>query len=64
MANGTETICMCSRIPEDVVIKFDGANISPSNHVKNMILYMDRYMSFETYVNEISKKSIGYVNLY
>ncbi len=33
MANGTKTLCifigsllLCSRVPEDVVIKFDGTN--------------------------------------
>ncbi len=45
-----------SCIPEDVVIKFDGTTISPSTHVKSPDLYMDRYMSFETRFNEISKK--------
>ncbi len=48
-----------SRIPEDVVIKFDDTSISPSSHVKNLGLYMDRYMSFATHVSEISKKVMG-----
>ncbi len=71
MVNAAKTQCifigsrhLCSRIPEDVVVKFDGTNISPSTHVKNLGLYMDRYMSFETHVNEISKKSNVYANLY
>ncbi len=53
MVNATKTKCifigsqqLCSRIPEDVVVKFDGTNISPSTHVKNLGLYMGRYMSF------------------
>ncbi len=72
MINETKTQCifigsrqLCSRIPEDVVITFNGTNISPSTHVKNLGLYMDRYMSFETHVNEISKKVMGmliYIN--
>ncbi len=72
MVNATKTQCifigsrqLCSRIPEDVVVKFDRTNISPSTHVKNLGLYMDRYMSFETHVNEISKRVMGmliYIN--
>ncbi len=71
MVNESKTQCifigsrqLCSRIPEDVVLNFDGTNISPSTHGKNLGLYMDRYMSFETHVNEISKKSNGHVNIY
>ena len=66
MINASKTQCnligsrqLCSRIPEDVIMKFDGTSISPSSHVKNLGLYMDRYMSFETHVNEISKKVMG-----
>ncbi len=43
MVNATKTQCifigsrrLCSRIPKDVVVKFDGTNISPSTHVKNL----------------------------
>ncbi len=70
MINASETQCifigsgqLCCRTPEDVVIKFDGTSISPSSHVKNLGLYMDWYMSFETHVNEISKK-VGNANLH
>ncbi len=72
MVNATKTQCifigsrqLCSRIPEDVVAKFDGTNISPSTYVKNLSLYMDRYMSFEAHVSEIIKKIMGmliYIN--
>lgn len=56
---------LCSRIPEQVTLNFDGTTISPSTHVKNLGLSMDRYMSFETHANEISKKVMGmliYIN--
>ncbi len=72
MASATKTQCifigsrqLCSRIPEDVMITFDGTNITPSTHVKNLGLYMDRFMSFDTHVNEINKKIMGmliYIN--
>ncbi len=72
MINSSKTQCifigsrqLCSRIPEDVVVQFDGTSITPSTHVKNLGLYMDRYMTFETHINEISKKVMGmliYIN--
>ncbi len=72
MINSSKTQCifigsrqLCSRIPEDVVVQFDGTSISPSTHVKNLGLYMDRYLTFETHISEISKKVMGmliYVN--
>ncbi len=31
---------LCSRIPEDLIIKLDGTIISPSSHVKNLGLYI------------------------
>ncbi len=55
---------LCSRIPEHVVIKLYGTNITPSTYVKNLSLHMHRFMSFDTHVNEISKKNNGYVDLY
>ncbi len=49
MVNATKTQCifigsrqLCLRIPEDVVVKSDGTNISPSTRVKNLGLYMHR----------------------
>ncbi len=63
MVNALKTQCifigsrqLCSRIPEHVVVNFDGTNISPSRQVKNLGLYMDQFMSFDIHVNEISKK--------
>ncbi len=72
MINATKTQCiftgsrkLCSRIPEDVVVNYDGTSISSSTHVMNLGLYMDRYMSFEAHVHEISKRVMGmliYIN--
>ncbi len=66
MKNASKTQCifngsrqLCSRIPEGVLEKLDGTSVSLSSHVKNLGLCMDRYMSFETHVSEISKKVIG-----
>ncbi len=56
---------LCSQIPEDVTVQFDGTSISPSTHVKNLGLYMDRYLIFENHISEISKKVMGmliYIN--
>ncbi len=62
--NKTQCIFIGSRqliphIPEDIVIRFDGISIRPSTHVKNLGLYMDRYLIFETHINEMTKKVIG-----
>ncbi len=47
-----------TQIP-DISIDFDGTSISPSTHVKNLGLHMDRYMVFDTHINEITKKVIS-----
>ncbi len=64
MLNSSKTQCifigsrqLISRIPEDVVVQFDGTSISPSTHVKNLGLYMDRYLTFDIHISEISKVS-------
>ncbi len=63
MLNSSKTQCifigskqLCSHIPEDVIVQFDGTSISPSTHIKNLVLHMDRYLTFETLISEISKK--------
>ncbi len=56
---------LSSRIPEDVVVQSDATNISPSTHVKNVGPYMDRYLTSETHISEVSKEVMGiliYVN--
>ncbi len=42
--------------PPDSVLHFDGEIVSPITHVKDLGLYMDRYMPFDVHANEISKK--------
>ncbi len=53
-----------SRTPEHVVVKFDGTNISPSTHIKNLGLYMDRFMPFGRHINELSKKKVTGMLIY
>ncbi len=74
MLNSGKTQCifigsrlMRSRIPENVVVQFDGASISPCSNVKNLGLHMDRYLTFETHISETSKrkkKRYGNADLY
>ncbi len=56
---------LLSRIPDNTTIKFAGNKITPSNHVKNLGLYIDRYMTFDVHINELNKKVMGtlmYIN--
>ncbi len=50
---------LLSRIPNNTTIKLNGTTITPSNHVKNLGLYIDRYMSFDVHINELNKKIMG-----
>ena len=66
MVNPNKTQCifigsrqLLSHIPEDAVIHLGDTSIRPSTSVKNLGLYMDRYMTFDTHINELSKKTIG-----
>lgn len=69
-ANKTQCIIIGSRqnlakIPNEIKIKCDGYDISPCNVVKNLGVYIDRYMTFETHIDELYKKTIGilmYIN--
>ena len=54
-----------SRIPEDTVLKFNDNNLTPSKYVKNLGVYMDQYMLFDTHIDEMAKKVTGilfYIN--
>ncbi len=72
MINPTKTQCifignrqLLSHIPENVKIHFDDTSICRSTHVNNVGLHMDRYMTFDKHVNELSKKALGtliYIN--
>ncbi len=48
-----------AQMPDNISIDFDGTSIFPSTHVKNLGLHMDRYMVFDTHINEITKKVIS-----
>ncbi len=50
---------LLSRVPDNTTVKFDGKTITPSNHVRNLCLYIDRYMTFDVYANESNKKVMG-----
>ena len=66
MINASKTQCifigsrqLISQIPGNITINFDGTSISPSAHVKNLGLHLDRYMMFDTHINELTKKVIS-----
>ncbi len=53
------------KIPENTTLKFHDTTIKPSSSVKNLGVHFDNYMTFETHVNEMSKKVMGtlmYIN--
>ncbi len=72
MVNPTKTRCifignrqLLSHIPENVKIHFDDTSICRSTHVNNLGLRLDRYMTFDKHVNELTKKALGtliYIN--
>ena len=54
-----------SRIPEDIIVKFNDNDLTPSKCVKNLGVYMDQYLSFDTHIDEMAKKVTGilfYIN--
>ena len=54
-----------NRIPENIKIRCDSEDITPSKCVKNLGLYMDRFMSFNLHIDELCKKVTGilmYIN--
>ncbi len=66
MINPSKTQCifigsrqLIAQIPDNISIDFHGTIIFPSTHVKNLGLHMDRYMVFDTHINEITKKVIS-----
>ncbi len=50
---------LLSLIPPDTGISFDGDSIYPSTHVKNLGVYLDRYMTFNLHVSELNKNVAG-----
>ncbi len=49
---------LLSLIPPDT-ISLVGDIIHPSTNVKNLGVYLDRYMTFDVHVNELNKKVVG-----
>ena len=72
MLNTTKTQCMfvgskglISQIPPNTCLQVDDTNIFPSSSLKNLGVYFDSHMTFNTHVNKISKKifsTILYIN--
>lgn len=72
MLNPNKTQCIfigtrqiISRIPANTTIRFDGNNVQPVSHVKNLGVHMDSCMRFDTHINELNKKVMGtlmYIN--
>ncbi len=46
------TIKFIRQIPSDTTINFDNAHITPSNHIKNLGIYMDCHMNFDVHIQE------------
>ncbi len=69
-ANKTQCIFLGMRkiipkIPDNTTLKFHDTTIKPSSSVKNLGVHFDNYLTFETHVNEMSKKVMGtlmYIN--
>ncbi len=66
MFNSSKTQCtfignrqLLSNIPPNTMINFNGNIIHPSKHVKNLGVYIDRFMLFDVHINELNKKVIG-----
>ncbi len=57
MFNSSKTPCifignrqLLSHIPLNTTLNFDGNLIYPSNHVKNLGVYLDRYLLFDVHI--------------
>ena len=48
-----------SQIGDEVSINFNGNILKPSKEVKNLGVYFDRYMTFESHIDRIYKKVMG-----
>ncbi len=66
MINPSKTQCLfvgttpfIRRIPSDTTINFDNALITPSKHIKNLGIYMDYHLTFDTHIQEMLKKVMG-----
>ena len=66
MLNPNKTQCifvgnrqLINQIPNNTTINFDSTSITPSKQVKNLGIYLDNHMTFETHISELSKKVMG-----
>ncbi len=50
---------LMAQIPDNISIGFDGRSIFSSTLVKKLGLHMDRYMVFDTHINDFTKKVIS-----
>lgn len=72
MLNTSKTQCIfigirghIAQIPNNTFIKVDDANIVPRTSVKNLGVFFDNYMQFDSHITHIYKKRFGiitYVN--
>ncbi len=49
---------LISQSPSNTILQIDDANIVPSSSLKNLGIYFDQYMTFETHV---SKKAVKFL---
>ncbi len=68
MLNTAKTQCIfigtrghTTQIPNNTVIKVDDANIAPSTSVKNLGVFFDNYMQFDSHITHICKKNVGII---
>lgn len=66
MLNSKKTQCifignrqLLSQIPPNTTIDCDGNIIYPSSHVKNLGVFIDKYMLFDVHIDEVTKKVMG-----
>ena len=48
-----------NQIKDDITINFDGNQLKPMDSVKNLGIYFDRYMSFDSHIDHVYKKVMG-----
>ena len=50
---------LLSQIPENIRINFEGTDITPSQKVKHLGVYIDQYLLFDDHISHISQKVNG-----
>ena len=48
-----------NQIKDDIAINFNGNQLKPMDSVKNLGIYFDKFMSFESHIDHIHKKTMG-----